>query len=250
MAVFWFGWAKKLKNVFTKKEADSLYLQKTNSQPQTVAGQTVFSKTEEVIKINSNSDTATYLSGYKSNNERIWYFGKSSSTSNNLVIGADKSDIKLEPKGKVDLSNKKISWLADPTADQDAANKRYVDNNTLPKRFETDINELKRLTKLNTYNYPNNNAEINWSVTANTVDFTRPVYISFKQSNYDSGAILKSYNYVVNFLEENNWYYLNDNVSIKYFRQNSAYEIEWKLSNLPSREVMGYITLKYTPKTL
>ena len=29
MAVFWFGWAKKLKNVFTKKEADSLYLPKT-----------------------------------------------------------------------------------------------------------------------------------------------------------------------------------------------------------------------------
>ena len=29
MAVFWFGWAKKLKNVFTKKEADNLYLPKT-----------------------------------------------------------------------------------------------------------------------------------------------------------------------------------------------------------------------------
>ena len=28
MAVFWFGWTKKLKNIFTKKEADSLYLQK------------------------------------------------------------------------------------------------------------------------------------------------------------------------------------------------------------------------------
>ena len=29
MAVFWFGWGKKLKNVFTKKEADNLYLPKT-----------------------------------------------------------------------------------------------------------------------------------------------------------------------------------------------------------------------------
>ena len=29
MAVFWFGWAKKLKNVFTKKEADALYLPKS-----------------------------------------------------------------------------------------------------------------------------------------------------------------------------------------------------------------------------
>ena len=29
MAVFWFGWAKKLKNVFTKQQADSLYLPKS-----------------------------------------------------------------------------------------------------------------------------------------------------------------------------------------------------------------------------
>ena len=38
MAVFWFGWAKKLKNVFTKKEADSLYLQKNSNQLQNVNG--------------------------------------------------------------------------------------------------------------------------------------------------------------------------------------------------------------------
>lgn len=38
MAVFWFGWAKKLKNVFTKKEADTLYLQKNSNQLQRVSG--------------------------------------------------------------------------------------------------------------------------------------------------------------------------------------------------------------------
>ena len=38
MAVFWFGWAKKLKNVFTKKEADGLYLQKNSNQLQQVSG--------------------------------------------------------------------------------------------------------------------------------------------------------------------------------------------------------------------
>ena len=128
--------------------------------------------------------------------------------------------------------------------------KKEADNLYLPKSSATDINELKRLTKLNTYNDSDNNAATNWSVIANTVDFTRPVYISFKQSNYDSGVILKSYNYVVNFLEETNWYYLNDNVSIKYFSRNNSYIIECKSSNLPGREVLGYITLKYTPKTL
>ena len=38
MAVFWFGWAKKLKNVFTKKEADTYYLQKNSNQLQDVRG--------------------------------------------------------------------------------------------------------------------------------------------------------------------------------------------------------------------
>ena len=38
MAVFWFGWTKKLKNIFTKKEADALYLQKDSRQLQNVNG--------------------------------------------------------------------------------------------------------------------------------------------------------------------------------------------------------------------
>ena len=38
MAVFWFGWAKKLKNVFTKQQADQYYLQKNSNQLQTVSG--------------------------------------------------------------------------------------------------------------------------------------------------------------------------------------------------------------------
>ena len=104
------------------------YVSKTTTTAQTIASQITFTQTGEVMKFNSGTDSSAYISGYKSNNQRVWYFGKGSSTSNNFVIGADKSDIKLEPKGKVDLSNKKIGWLADPTADQDAANKRYVDN--------------------------------------------------------------------------------------------------------------------------
>ena len=113
------------------------YVSKTTTTPQTIASQITFTQTNEVMKFNSGTDNAAYLSGYKSNNQRVWYFGKGSSTSNNFVIGADRSDIKLEPSGKVDLSNKKIGWLADPTADQDAANKRYVDNNTLSKTATT-----------------------------------------------------------------------------------------------------------------
>ena len=65
MAVFWFGWAKKLKNVFTKKEADTLYLQKElPNQLQIVKGSVDFYK-NVVIKqqgyvdtVNTNSNTA------------------------------------------------------------------------------------------------------------------------------------------------------------------------------------------------
>ena len=38
MAVFWFGWAKKLKNIFTKQQADTYYLQKNSNQLQQVSG--------------------------------------------------------------------------------------------------------------------------------------------------------------------------------------------------------------------
>ena len=65
MAVFWFGWAKKLKNVFTKKEADTYYLQKElPNQLQIVKGNVDFYK-NVVIKqqgyvdnVNTNSNTA------------------------------------------------------------------------------------------------------------------------------------------------------------------------------------------------
>ena len=65
MAVFWFGWAQKLKNIFTKKEADTLYLQKElPNQLQVVKGSVDFYK-NVVIKqqgyvdtVNTNSNTA------------------------------------------------------------------------------------------------------------------------------------------------------------------------------------------------
>ena len=254
MAVFWFGWAKKLKNVFTKKEADQYYLQKelpnqlqivkgsvdfyknvvvkqngyvdrvdtnsptsminkryleeqtlskTSTGTQTVAGQTVFSKTGEVIKIDSNSDTATYLSGYKSNNQRVWFFGKGSSTSNNFIIGADRGDIKLEPNGKVDLSNKKIGWLADPTADQDAANKRYTINSKKYTLFWQSNDRV--FDNLTTQEIP---------ITYTDIDLTTPWILKYdrivKNGNVYEGSF--NYSFMIPALNEtifstNRWYF-------------------------------------------
>ena len=56
MAVFWFGWAKKLKNVFTKQQADQYYLQKElPNQLQVVKGSVDFYK-NVVVKQNGYVD--------------------------------------------------------------------------------------------------------------------------------------------------------------------------------------------------
>ena len=103
-------------------------LSKTTTTPQTIASQITFTQTDMVLKFNSGTNNSAYLAGFKSNNQRVWYFGKGSSTSDNFIIGADSGVIKLEPSTHVDVSNKRIINVADPTAVQDAANKRYVDN--------------------------------------------------------------------------------------------------------------------------
>ena len=126
-------------SMINKRYLEEQTLSKTTTTPQTIASQITFSQTGEVLKIVPNSDTASYLSGYKSGNQRVWYFGKSSSSDNNLRVGADRGDIKLEPNGKVDLTNKKISFLADPTANQDAANKQYVDNRIKTRTLNQNI---------------------------------------------------------------------------------------------------------------
>ena len=56
MAVFWFGWAKKLKNIFTKQQADQYYLQKElPNQLQMVKGSVDFYK-NVVVKQNGYVD--------------------------------------------------------------------------------------------------------------------------------------------------------------------------------------------------
>ena len=56
MAVFWFGWAKKLKNIFTKQQADQYYLQKElPNQLQIVKGSVDFYK-NVVVKQNGYID--------------------------------------------------------------------------------------------------------------------------------------------------------------------------------------------------
>ena len=94
---------------------------------QSIAGVKTFTNTGEAIKINSGTDISAYVAGYKSNNRRIWYFGKGSSSSDEFVIGST-SNIKLEAANIIHCNSKKLTNVADPAANNDAATKQYVDN--------------------------------------------------------------------------------------------------------------------------
>ena len=102
---------------------------------QSIAGVKTFTNTGETIKINSGTDTSAYVAGYKSQNRRIWYFGKGSSSNDEFVIGST-SNIKLEATNIIHCNNKKLTNVADPAANTDAATKQYVDNR-IKTRTET-----------------------------------------------------------------------------------------------------------------
>ena len=105
---------------------------------QSIAGVKTFTNTGETIKINSGTDTSAYVAGYKSQNRRIWYFGKGSSSSDEFVIGST-SNIKLEAANIIHCNNKKLTNVADPANNTDAATKQYVDNR-IKKRVLTVTN--------------------------------------------------------------------------------------------------------------
>ena len=123
------------------------------SGAQNISGVKTITATVEALKFNPGSDSSAYMSGYKSGNQRVWYLGKSSSNDNHLRIGADRGNIKLEPNGIVDLSNKKIGGLADPAADTDAANKQYVDNRIKTRTLNQTINTNSSFTVAPTQGY-------------------------------------------------------------------------------------------------
>lgn len=106
---------------------------------QSIAGVKTFTNTGEAIKINSGTDTSAYVAGYKSNNRRIWYFGKGSSSNDEFVIGST-SNIKLEATNIIHCNSKKLTNVADPAANTDAATKQYVDNSIKFREVNVNIN--------------------------------------------------------------------------------------------------------------
>lgn len=106
---------------------------------QSIAGVKTFTATGEALKINSGTDNSAYVAGYKSNNRRIWYFGKGSSSNDEFVIGST-SNIKLEASNIIHCNSKKLTNVADPAANTDAATKQYVDNRIKFRIVDATIN--------------------------------------------------------------------------------------------------------------
>ena len=118
------------------------------SGTQNISGVKTITATGEVLKLNSGTDNSAYMSGYKSGNQRIWYFGKGSSTANDFYVGADRGTVILEASSNVHLkasnvihcNSKKLTNVADPAANTDAATKQYVDNRIKTRTESATIN--------------------------------------------------------------------------------------------------------------
>ena len=107
MAVFWFGWAKKLKNIFTKQQADTYYLQKNSNQLQTVAGP---------VNLRSSIELGTEIkAGYGGGS--VKFIPEDNSTKTLQFYNANPND------------TRRFNLLVpNPTAAQNPATKQYVDN--------------------------------------------------------------------------------------------------------------------------
>ena len=76
-----------------------------------------------------------------------------------------------------------VFWFGWGKKVKNALTKKQADSLYLPKTFETEINEFKRLTKLNTIKPTNTMAgNGNLQIPLNPkIDYTRPLYIGFEK---------------------------------------------------------------------
>ena len=222
MAVFWFGWAKKLKNVFTKQQADTYYLQKNSNQLQQVSGLVDFTsnivckRNGYVDNVDTNAPTSMINKRYLEEKTL-----SKTSTSAQTVAGpvSLRSPIELGTEIKAgyggltvkfipeDNSTKTLQFynnnatdqrrfnlvIPNPTQAQNPATKQYVDNqiqqqsstlNTNINNLNTNINNLIKKTDYSwgTINGPFNSG--NTTYYRFTIDFSQPLSVIGVNVNY------------------------------------------------------------------
>ena len=160
---------------------------------QSIAGVKTFTSTNEVIKLNSGTNNSAYMAGYKSGNNRIWYFGKGSSTDDNLVIGST-ADIKLEARNVIHCNSKKLTNVADPAANTDAATKQYVDNRIKYRVVDATINASTTYTVEPTSGYQIINVMVGRKRPSDNFYFFEYPTTLNKQVFWSSDSKIKIYN--------------------------------------------------------
>ena len=130
--------------------------------------------------------------------------------------------------------------------------KKEADSLYLPKSSAADINELKRLTTLKTYDTVNEYVGSGASFDLTTLnrddgcDFTRPIYIEFEHYN---NPYATKYNFVVILTAGDDYTYLTQYVSVK-LTDASKNRIHFRFSNLPANMRIRRFKIRWTPKKL
>lgn len=124
--------------------------------------------------------------------------------------------------------------------------KKEADALYLPKTFETEINELKRLTTLTRFQSTQVGIGNSYTFSDNDViDWSRPMFIGFDTLN-GSNAVINRYGFSVYFKDRNVWVYLNEYVSVMLANGTTTRnEIRFKITNTNSNLKIGYITYFY-----
>ena len=130
--------------------------------------------------------------------------------------------------------------------------KKEADGLYLPKTFEADINEVKRLTTLKSFDTVNEYVGSGISFDLTTLnrddgcDFTRPIYIEFE---HDNNPYATKYNFVVILTAGDDYTYLTQYVSVKLqdIKRNRIY---FRFSNLPNNMRIRRFKIRWTPKKL
>ena len=134
---------------------------------------------------------------------------------------------------------------------KNALTRKQADSLYLPKSSATDINELKRLTTLKSFDTVNEfTNSVPFELTTpnrdDGCDFTRPIYIEFE--HYINPYATK-YNFVVILTAGDDYTYLTEYVSVK-VRDINRNEIYFRFSNLPSNMRIRRFKIRWTPKKL
>ena len=145
-----------------------------------------------------------------------------------------------------------VFWFGWGKKVKNALTRKQADGLYLPKSSATDINELKRLTTLKSFDTVNEYDGRGTSFDLTTLnrddgcDFTRPIYIEFE---HDNNPYATKYNFVVILSVGDDYTYLTEYVSVK-LQDINRNRIYFKFSNLPSNMRISRFKIRWTPKKL